>query len=65
MDTTTDQQPTTVEQWYDRSSRSWVTSLRDQDGMEIDCVYDGTRDDAASARRYFEGQIASAKAGAR
>jgi len=61
METTTEQRPTSIEQWYDRSSRSWVTSLRDQDGIEIDSLYDGTKADAAAARRRFQRDIDEAK----
>lgn len=40
----------TAEQWYDRSTRSWITELKDGNGYTIcDAMYDGTRADAASA----------------
>ncbi len=49
--------PTSVEQWYDRGTRSWVTSLRDQDGQEIEATYDGTKADAAASHRHYTTRI--------
>lgn len=52
-----DSLPTSVDQWYDRYTRSWVTTLRDQNGDEIQSNYDGTRADADASKAKFEGMV--------
>lgn len=43
----------TVETWWDRSSRNWVTQTKDNDNIETrEASYDGTRESAARSNRY-------------
>ena len=49
--------PTSVEQYWDRYTRSWITVLRDQDGSQIDVNYDGDRASAARSKAMFEGMV--------
>lgn len=49
--------PSSVDQWYDRYTRSWVTTLRDQNGDEVEPTYDGTRADAAASKSRYEGMV--------
>ncbi len=36
----------TVETWYDRQSRNWITQLKDQNNNEIESAYSGSKDGA-------------------
>lgn len=49
--------PTSVRQWYDRHTRSWVTELLNAEGYSLDSRYDGTRADAAASKMSFERAI--------
>ncbi len=38
----------TVETWFDRSSRNWITQIKDLDGNQVgDAMFAGRRDSAA------------------
>lgn len=55
---TYEQTAVAVEQWYDRSIRSWVTILVDADRAQIgDANFDGTRADAKVSKAQLERQI--------
>lgn len=50
--------PVAVEQWYDRSVRSWTTRWVDADGAQTGAAaFDGHRDAAAASRRYYQGRL--------
>lgn len=41
----------TVDTWFDRQSRSWVTQLKDGDGLQVgDAEYDGNVDSVEVSR---------------
>jgi hypothetical protein len=49
-----------VDQWYDRSSRAWITAAKDRRGYQVgDALIDGTRADAAASARYLRSMIDS------
>jgi len=55
---TEDTEAVRVEQFYDRSTRSWVTYLVDAHGYQTgDALYDGTKADAAASKARLESEL--------
>jgi len=56
-----EQVPTSVETFWDRYTRCYITILNDQHGVEIESNTDGTKADRDASVKSFKRRIAEAK----
>ena len=52
-----------IDQWWDRHSRVWITTIKDERGYQVgDALLSGNRASAAADRKYAEHLIATGQA---
>lgn len=48
----------TIDSWYDRSERVWITTVKDANGNQVgDALVDGNRHDKDASRRFLRSRI--------